>query len=210
MSQLIPIFPLQIVIFPNEVVNLHIFEPRYKQLVLDIEKSGNSFGIPPFIQSKLMPIGTEVALQEIAHRYDDGRMDIRCRGLNPYQSSTEVKNIDDKLYDGSQITRMPNVLEGDPRKNDEIHSLISSLYAVLNVRKQPPDPSHDGLTFEIGHHIGLNVLDEWNLLRIPTETMRQDFVIDHLNSFIPSVEEQEMLRKRALMNGEFRRFNSLD
>lgn len=71
MGQKLPLFPLKLVAFPGEQLNLHIFEPRYKQLIKDIETSKGTFGIAVYLD-KLMPFGTEVELEEVSKVYDDG------------------------------------------------------------------------------------------------------------------------------------------
>jgi uncharacterized protein len=71
--------------FPANRLNLHIFEPRYKQLIQDIEASTKgSFGIAVYMD-KLMPFGTEVELEEVSKVYDDGRMDIKTRGKRVFE-----------------------------------------------------------------------------------------------------------------------------
>ena len=59
MTNFIPIFPLEIIVYPNEKLNLHIFEDRYKQLISDINKEKKYFGIPPVIKNKIAELTTE-------------------------------------------------------------------------------------------------------------------------------------------------------
>ena len=82
--KLIPLFPLEIVVFPEEKLNLHIFEPRYRQLIKECEAEGLEFGIPYYQKDTVLTYGTTVTLEEIAKTYPDGRMDIRTRGKNPF------------------------------------------------------------------------------------------------------------------------------
>src|SRR5437868_1316826 len=72
MTNFIPVFPLGIVVFPGETVNLHIFEPRYKQLVNECYAEGKPFGIPTVIDNKLNEMGTLVRVAEIVKVYDNG------------------------------------------------------------------------------------------------------------------------------------------
>ena len=78
---MLPQFPLKIVVFPGEQLNLHIFEPRYKQLINECEAEDRTFGIPAFIEKRVMEIGTEVRLEKIVKRHLNGEMDIRTRGV---------------------------------------------------------------------------------------------------------------------------------
>ena len=72
MTNFIPIFPLNIVVFPGEEVNLHIFEPRYKQLVKECFSDAKPFGIPPVINNQVGEMGTLVKVQEMVKVYDNG------------------------------------------------------------------------------------------------------------------------------------------
>ena len=80
MTNLIPIFPLPLVAYPDEKLNLHIFEPRYKQLIKECEAQQKPFGIIPIINQKPSEFGTLMALTEITKVYDDGKMDIKTKG----------------------------------------------------------------------------------------------------------------------------------
>ena len=77
MTNFIPIFPLSIVVYPGENLNLHIFEPRYKQLINECHTEGKSFGIPTVINNKLNDIGTLVKITEIVNTHETGEMDIQ-------------------------------------------------------------------------------------------------------------------------------------
>jgi len=79
MSKKIPLFPLSLVAFPGEELNLHIFEKRYRQLVKDCMANELSFGIVTVLDKKLSDIGTEMEILEISHIYGDGKMDIRTK-----------------------------------------------------------------------------------------------------------------------------------
>ncbi len=77
MINFVPIFPLGIVVYPNEKLNLHIFEESYKQLVNICFSEQKPFGIPTVINDKISDTGTLVTVVEIVKTYEDGRMDIR-------------------------------------------------------------------------------------------------------------------------------------
>jgi hypothetical protein len=205
MKVILPIFPLQIVVFPEERLNLHIFEPRYIQLIQDLEISNTTFGIPPIIDSSMMAVGTEVTLLEIVKKYENGRMDIRCQGLGPYRSLKFLNYVQDKLYSGSEIERIDFEMVGEYSKNEEILRMLRSMYIELNIKKSLPEPLMHGLSFQLGHQIGLQLNQELELLKMPLEVSRQDYIIEHLKNFIPNTTERIELRKRALMNGQFRK-----
>jgi Lon protease-like protein len=208
MNAILPIFPLQIVVFPVENLNLHIFEPRYKQLIQDIQKNDTTFGVPPVINGTQREVGTEVRLIKIAHTYEDGRMDIKCKGLGPYRAVNTFSEFDNKLYAGSEIKRLDFDLEGNQLNNQRILQMLQMLYREQKIRKKLPKITVQGLSFMIGHQIGLKLEQEYELLNMPSENDRQVYIMEHLRVFIPNAIELIELRKRALLNGQFRKLGN--
>ncbi|HNJ28652.1 MAG TPA: LON peptidase substrate-binding domain-containing protein, partial [Ferruginibacter sp.] len=85
MTNFIPIFPLGIVVYPGEQLNLHIFEPRYRQLISECQAGGKPFGIPSVINDRICEMGTLVRIREISEVYEDGKMDIKTEGLQVFR-----------------------------------------------------------------------------------------------------------------------------
>ena len=103
---LLPQFPLQIIVYPNEDLNLHIFEPRYRQLIGESEEKGITFGIPTFLNNRVMPMGTEIQLLSIEKKHEEGAMDIKTKGLGVYRIEQFINPVPGKLYAGATIIRL--------------------------------------------------------------------------------------------------------
>ena len=71
MTNFIPIFPLNLVVYPGEKLNLHIFEPRYKQLIRECHANGKPFGIPAVLDNQVKEMGTLVQIREIVKEYEN-------------------------------------------------------------------------------------------------------------------------------------------
>ena len=97
MTEYLPLFPLKLIAYPGEFLNLHIFEPRYRQLINDIKENHRVFGLGVYID-ELMSFGTEMELIEIAKVYDDGRMDIKTQGKRVFEILSLDNPMDNKLY----------------------------------------------------------------------------------------------------------------
>ena len=204
MSTFLPVFPLRLVAYPGEALNLHIFEPRYKQLINEVEHRGITFGIPAYLDDKVQAVGTEIELVEIDRRYDNGEMDVRTRGKGLFRIKEFLRELDDRLYSGAEVNRLEHDLAGDFLKYETILGLLTELYGVLNLNKPIP-PLDDKLsTYTIGHHVGFSLEQEYEMLTILEETLRQDFIIQHLEKLIPTAREMEELRKKVQMNGHFK------
>ena len=96
MTNFIPIFPLSIVVYPGEDLNLHIFEPRYKQLINECHGQKKLFGIPAVIENSLQDFGTLMEITEITKVHENGEMDIKTRGKKVFGCLEVIKEIPEK------------------------------------------------------------------------------------------------------------------
>lgn len=203
MNDILPLFPLQLVAFPGEDLNLHIFEPRYRQMMQECEENNSLFGIPPYLNERLMPYGTTLQLVEIEKRYDGGKLDVRTRGVGLFRIDEFYKKAPNKLYAGARVQQLPYETEGSVLVAEKIVERIEALFDLMHIDKEIPSPVGFS-TFEVGHHVGFTAEQEYELLTIRSEKERQDFMLSHLDQLIPMVREMEKLRERVRMNGHFK------
>src|ERR1700757_3163693 len=81
----IPLFPLNVVLLPGAPLPLHIFEPRYKQMVKDCLEEKLEFGMLLAMPKGVARVGCTAEIVEVAKRYPDGRMDILTVGHAPFR-----------------------------------------------------------------------------------------------------------------------------
>jgi hypothetical protein len=209
MTNFIPVFPLGIVVYPGEIVNLHIFEPRYKQLVNECYKEGKPFGIPTVIENKLNEMGTLVKITELVKVYDNGEMDVRTQGMRVFRVLELIKSIPDKLFSGA-IVNYPDNIEG-PGKKDlmlKIIAAIRELHRLLDISKDFHKPDEELGTYDIAHHAGLSLEQEYEFLGLLHELQRQEFLKRHLGNVLPVIAEMETLKERVKLNGHFKNLSS--
>jgi ATP-dependent Lon protease len=205
LKKFLPMFPLRLVVFPGEKLNLHIFEPRYRQLIHECNDDNITFGINAFLSDKMMPMGTEMKLLSIEKHYENGEMDIRTEGVNKYEIETFYREAKGKLYDAADVFMIPsNDVPVDFTISKQILNNVKEMFELLNVNKELPIIAEDVDTFKIGHYVGFSIDQEYELLCIPTEIQRQKFMLAHLNNVMPVVREMDHLRQRALLNGHFK------
>ena len=201
---LLPQFPLQLVLYPGEELNLHIFEPRYRQLILEAEENGSTFGIPAFIDNRVMGIGTEAELLGIEETYAGGEMDVRTRGVGLYTIEEFFDPAPDRLYAAARVKSVETEDETDIVLGARVLELTEQLYRLLKVDHPVPADVSELYTYDIAHHVGLNLQQEYELLSIADEYGRLEFILEHLEHVLPVVEKTEQLKKKALMNGHFK------
>jgi Lon protease-like protein len=211
MTNFIPIFPLGLVIFPGEKVPLHIFEPRYKQLIKDSHAGKKPFGVPVVLNNKMQEMGTLVEITEIVKEYDNGEMDIRTQGIKIFRILEIIKSIPDKLYNGA-IVNYPenNEGEGNGKLMQTLLSSVKEVHRLLNISKEFSRPDTELRAYDIAHHAGLSANEEYEMLGLFLELQRQEYLKRHLQKVIPMLMEMEQLKEKVKLNGHFRNLSPLD
>ena len=203
-----PLFPLNLVAFPGERLNLHIFEPRYKQLIDDCLKKDRRFGIPSYVKNRI-EFGTEVMITEIVKVYDDGRMDIKTKGEKVFKVLNYENPIDGKLYAAGELEYIDTSTETNESYQQKIIDLINELYELMKLKIRL-DRETEIVSYNFAHKIGLSLDQEYQLLQILEESLRQVFIIDHLQKSIPTIKEMEKTKEIIKMNGHFNNFDPID
>ncbi|MGG9964317.1 LON peptidase substrate-binding domain-containing protein [Ferruginibacter sp. SUN106] len=210
MTNFIPIFPLGIVVYPGEQLNLHIFEPRYKQLIKECFDTKKPFGIPPVIDDKLQETGTLVRVLEITNVYDDGKMDIKTEGLQVFTILESIKDLPEKLYSGAIVNYPDNVEAGNRALMQNIIAAIRELHKLLKISKEFKKPDAELWSYDVAHHAGLSLTEEYELLQLLHELQRQEYLKRHLKKVVPVIAEMETLKERVQLNGHFKNLKGFD
>ena len=210
MTNFIPIFPLGIVVYPGEQLNLHIFEPRYKQLIKECFETKKPFGIPPVIDNKINEMGTLVNVLEITTVYDDGQMDIKTEGLQIFTILELIKELPEKLYSGAIVNYPVNVENGNRGLMQTIIATIRELHKLLKISKDFKKTDTALWIYDVAHHAGLSLVEEYELLQLLNELQRQEYLKRHLKKVIPVIASMETLKERVQLNGHFKNLNSFN
>ena len=207
MSAFMPLFPLNLIAFPGEQLNLHIFEPRYKELINDCINQKIPFGLPAYINNKI-EYGTMMHIVEVYKVYEDGRVDIKTQGEVVIKIERFENPTPGKSYAAGEVIMIENIDDPIPDLRN-MTSMIKRLYDKLAIGF---DSSSNQMirTFEIAHKVGLSLEQEYQLLQIPKESDRASFIIDHLTHFIPKLAQAEDVKERIRMNGHFKRLDKLN
>ena len=204
MARLLPLFPLNLVVFPGEKLNLHIFEPRYRQLVRECIEQNITFGISPYLNDNLSELGTEMRLLSVEQTYSSGELDIRTKAVGIFRINKFYREAPGKLYAGGLVENIAQDAEADPVLRTIITRQVRQLYEALGLRKLLLELAPDYSIFDVAHHIGFSTEQEYQLLATTSELERQEMVRDHLDTVLPVVLETERLKERVRLNGHFK------
>ncbi|TXF91465.1 peptidase [Neolewinella aurantiaca] len=204
MTQKLPIFPLQLVVFPGEQLNLHIFEPKYRELIADVEAEGITFCVPTVFEGRVLPIATEVQLTKVVNRYPTGESDISTLGKKIYFLEQHERNMPGKGYAGAHCRELVADFDEDLQLNRQIVKLTREIYQDLRIDKVISDAENGFRTYDIGHYVGLKVEQEYELLTLLDAKDRQHFLLNHLHNIHPELKEGQKIQDRARLNGHFK------
>ena len=205
------IFPLQIIVFPGEQLNLHVFESRYRDLFNDLKlDSEMRFGIPPVINNEIYGIGCRLKLVSIIKEYPNREMDIISEGIDIFSINQIIPNYKSKKYAGADV----EVFEDDPTYNlikfellqtfyNEFQSLLKQQKEIINIKPQI-------YSFQIAHYSGLSENQKLDLLALESEEDRQELMITHFEQIIPSMKSIEETQTRIEANGHFKNLQSFN
>jgi len=204
MMKFLPLFPLKLVAYPNELVNLHIFEPQYREMINECYTENKTFGIVTYINNEMKDYGTEMKIDKIVKVYDDGRMDIQTKGISVFRLLEFVKEVPNKLYTGGIVTKIENINDKSVLMSQKILKLTEDLFLVMQLDLSKLSKIKEIVSFEIAHHIGFSIEQEYELLSVKREVVRQKIILEHLKKILPVVKEAEHLRQKVKLNGHFK------
>ena len=182
--RLIPVFPLNLLPFPGEWVPLHIFEPRYRQLLKDAEESDMEFGIYFNHVSNEAKLGSIMKLERVIKRYPTGESDIVVKCSDIFVLRTLLRNYKDKQYPGGwiEVNKETQLL---PMPDEE---LTAEFQSYLTMRRFQ---THKAASyFEIANELSLDPSDRYKFLRA-TIAGRRELLIKHLRYHVHILLQEE-------------------
>ena len=210
MPSFLPLFPLNLVVFPKEKLPLHIFEPRYRQLIGECIDRKINFGIPAFLGNRMPGYGTEMKVESLINRHEDGTLDIITYGVRVFRIVDFINPVPGKLYAGGEVEFIVQETDTDPVVTQHLIQQFEKLYDLMKMEPEVVVDDVEWLSFALAHKVGLSQEQEYELLTLPSETDRQQFLSEHLENALPVIEEMEKTKDRIRMNGHFRTFDRLD
>jgi ATP-dependent Lon protease len=201
----LPLFPLNLVLYPNERLPLHIFEERYKDLTSYCLEHDVSFGIVRSEDDTLADVGTTARIEQVVNRYEDGRLDIAVRGEERFRI---LETHHEKSYYTADVTLLEE--EDEAVDLDLKERVITQHMKLLELagRTVRPDlyENVDHLSYVLAQNAALDGEQKQELLETRTENERIKYLIRHFEALIPKVEEQEDVTRRIRSNGHFKDF----
>ena len=200
MSDLLPLFPLDLVLFPETPLPLHIFESRYKEMVGECLREKKPFGMLRSNGQKIAPAGCTAEIVELLRTYPDGRLDILTMGrarfhlveINDERSffRGNVEFFDDERGSSADADLKQSTLE--------MHTELAKLANLEATRFEDKD-AH--LSFQLAAHLPVDLDFKQTLLEMRSERERLQVLLDYYAKIIPKLQAMVFGKKKAGGNG---------
>ena len=193
------LFPLGLVLLPTEQVPLHIFEPRYRELIGECIESERPFGLVFADDDGMKRVGTLAKVTEVTERFDDGRLNIVVEGGDRFRlvELTEGRSF--------QTGRVEPLVDGeDPPSADDVKrsiGLFSRLVELTGAEVEVPDETVDVLSYVLASRFDLAPDLKLELLEETSERVRLSRLCEILETVAAAVEHQRDVAERAATNG---------
>lgn len=198
----IPLFPLNVVLLPGAILPLHIFEPRYRQMVRHCIDEKSDFGVLLALPRGIVRVGCTARVTEVVKRYSDGRMDIVTVGRSPFRI-TQLVNSDayanDELLEGDVDFLDDRELRTDARTQNELMRLYEVCHTLI-FDDYPRNVEVEGaefLSFVVASTLPLDLLWRQRILELRSEADRQQRLVAYLREWAPHLQKEEKARARA-------------
>jgi ATP-dependent Lon protease len=197
----IPLFPLNVVLLPGAELPLHIFEPRYREMVKDCLEEKSEFGMLLSLPNGVARVGCTAEILDVVKCYEDGRMDILTAGRAPFR----VVDLftEDPLLEGHVDYLEDRETPANPRIQRELVELFEACHTLIfdDYPKNLEGASPEELAYLVAATLPLELLWKQQILELRSEADRQERLVTYLREWAAHLQKKEAFRQRAGGNG---------
>ena len=195
----IGLFPLGIVLLPTEVVPLHIFEERYRELIGECVELEREFGLVGADGDGVHEVGTRAWVAEVLERFDDGRLNILVQGRERFRVERLTRG---RSFLTAEVTPLDDEWEEPaPEAAARAVEAFRALAAAAGADADDPDPDSPQLSFAIAARVELPSEAKQELLELRSEPARLARVAELLDAARETVLATRRLGEAAKKNG---------
>ena len=199
---LLPLFPLEVVLLPGIPLPLHIFEPRYKEMIAECRRSSAPFGIVRALDEGIAEVGCTAEIVTVTKEYADGRLDLVAEGRRRFEV---VQLNHDRSFLRAEILLVPDE-PGTPAPEETARAIQFHL-EILSLAGAVQDLSaadQSALSFHLAGSLPLDLDFKQKLLATSSESERIRAVAAYFESILPNLRRASRARQKAGGNGHAR------
>jgi Lon protease-like protein len=196
---LLPLFPLEVVLLPGIPLPLHIFEPRYKEMIGECLANSAPFGVIRAMENGIAEVGCTAEIITVTKEYPDGRLDLICEGRKRF----EVLEVNqERSFLRAEVLLVPDdpevSPEGEKLRAIQLHLEILSLAGAV---QDLSSADQNQLSFHLAGSLPLDLDFKQQLLAVRSEAKRIQAVTGYLEALLPKLRRASKVREKAGGNG---------
>lgn len=199
---LLPLFPLDLVLLPGTDLPLHIFEPRYKEMIGECLANKAPFGVVRALEQGIAEIGCTAEITSVTKEYSDGRLDLIAHGRQRF----EVLQLDrERSFLRAETLALPD--EPEEATDLEKQRAVQAHKEILSLAGAAPDASATApgaLSFHLAGSLPLDLDFKQKLLSTLSERERMHELAAYLESILPGLRRAARAKEKAGGNGHVR------
>ena len=199
MPSLIPLFPLDVVLFPGAPLPLHIFEPRYKEMIGECLARHLTFGVVRALDQGLAGVGCTAEIITVVKEYPDGRLDLVTEGRKRFEL---IGVNQDRSFLQAEVLMIEDE-PGTPAQEDASRAvqLHFELLAIAGATQDLSAADPSALSFHLAGSLPLDLDFKQKLLALRSEPQRLSLLITYFETVIPNLQRAARARQTAGGNG---------
>lgn len=196
---LLPLFPLNVVLLPGAQLPLHIFEPRYKEMIGECRASNAPFGVVRATDEGIADIGCTAEIVTVTKEYSDGRLDLIAEGRKRF----EVLELnEERSFLRAEVLLVPDEPSVPTQEQSaraiEFHRRILSLAGAV---QDLSSADQSALSFHLAGSLPLDLDFKQKLLATRSESERIEAVAKYFETILPNLQRAARAREKAGGNG---------
>jgi ATP-dependent Lon protease len=202
----IPLFPLNVVLLPDACLPLHIFEPRYRQMIRRCLDEKSEFGLLLSLPKGIVRVGCTAEVIDVVKRYNDGRLDILTVGRVPFRI-VELLNPEAMGDEGLLEGQVDYLDDRERPVSSRLQKDLVELYEVCHtiifgdyprgIQNEVPE----NLSYVVAGSLPMDLMWKQQVLELRSEADRQERLVTYLREWAPHLHKEEALRHHADGNG---------
>jgi len=195
---LLPLFPLEIVVFPSAPLPLHIFEPRYKEMIGECLAQERPFGMVRAKENALSAIGCSARIVTVIRKYEDGRLDIAAEGAQRFEiiqvnQERSFLQAEVAFFEDETSTVSKNAADAAIQLHEQLFAVLGQTVEI--------ERDADFLSFHLAQDLPVDLDFKQTLLEMKSEAERIETLTEYYRATIPKIETSLRVRQRASGNG---------
>jgi Lon protease-like protein len=196
-----PLFPLGLVLLPGEVLPLHIFEERFKQMIGECLDEEREFGILWLADDELKQVGCAARITRVLERFDDGRLNILVEGTTPFRLERRIGDMD---YPAGDVELLDDAPDADEEALERTRKTYGDLVEEVTDSRPEPETLAGLGAYGMAATVDINAAAKQVLLELRSEPARLEQLDALFTEALQRIRTAARVAEQASGNGHLK------